>query len=145
MRNMFDFTGRRRPEGWAWGTTDGGQWLTIAGSALDTPVLAVEAADAVAPAPIIGSTQVLARVRRCGSWFEILERAPEDRQHYLVTAVPNARFPWLVTGWCTCSTWTYERGASRFATGWRYPGAAHGIGVEALFTREHGQVFAATR
>lgn len=37
-------------QGWAWGTTDGGQWLTILGSHYERPVLTATAGEAVRPA-----------------------------------------------------------------------------------------------
>ncbi len=118
---------RTRAEGWAWGTTDGGEWLTIAGSALERAALAETPEDAVPPPPILGSTQILAKVARHGDWFRILERAPADRQHHLITVPDDG--PWqenLTRGWCACSVWRWDHEAQRsvFVSGWRSPAAA---------------------
>lgn len=100
---------RRRASGWAWGVTDGGKWLTVAGSAIYTAELAQTPAGAVAPPPIIGSAQTLARVERRGTWFRILELAPERDQHTLITATRHGTTN--VVGWCSCATWRYDLGA----------------------------------
>lgn len=56
----------KRREGWAWGTTDGGEWLTILGSHWASPTLADTAGDAVLPeaaaAPWLRDRMVLAHV-----------------------------------------------------------------------------------
>jgi len=53
-------------KGWAWGTTDGGEWLTILGSHWSAPLLADTAAEAALPeaasAPWLRDRMVLAHV-----------------------------------------------------------------------------------
>ena len=128
-----------RAEGWAWGSTgDAREWLTIAGSALRSAELAVERGDARPPAPIIGAPQILARVRRAGTFFRILEIAPDEAQHVLVTAVDD-KYAHLVTGWCSCSTWTWDGMRSGFASGWRFAGSAGRGAVEASYESGHAR------
>lgn len=127
-----------RSEGWAWGTTDGGEWLTVAGSALYSTYLALDPARAVPPPPIIGHPHVLARVRRHGTHFEILEMAPQVQQHVLITATDD-RYGHLVTGWCSCSTWEFDHytRSSVFTGGWRFCGSARPVVVEHSYQRGH--------
>ena len=76
-------------EGWAWGTTDGGEWLTIPGSVYAHPTLHPTAGDAPRPTYVIlGHDLVLARVREVahhgvtvtGLAYRILEvHAPQER------------------------------------------------------------------
>lgn len=135
---------RFRREGWAWGSTYGDapeahNWLTVAGSALYDARLAETPEDATPPVPIIGEPQILARVRRHGTWFRILEIAPAEQQHHLITARDD-KYAHLVTGWCACSTWEWDGRRSVYATGWRFCGSAHPEVVAALFERHHKPV-----
>jgi hypothetical protein len=68
-------------KGWAWGTTTGGEWLTIAGSHWAAPLLAESREDAVPyPANIINSTPVLALVENLGyPYYRIVEIAEEAK------------------------------------------------------------------
>ncbi len=75
-------------EGWAWGMTDSGEWLTILGSAWDTPPLAPTADQAQRPPALDAEWRrdraTLARVREMwhpgvsgsGLAYLIIERAP---------------------------------------------------------------------
>lgn len=128
---------RYRGTGWAWGTTsEAREWLTIASSALAPARLAERPEDAAPPAPIIGSSQELARVERIGTWFRVLEFAPDAEQHRLIAA-PRSPLRDTVTGWCTCSTWSYNGRHSVFETGWRFEREASRAEVEAAYAREH--------
>lgn len=62
-------------KGWAWGTTDSGEWLCIAGSAHARPHLARTPGEAVPyPTNIINTTPVLALVEDLGHpYYRILE------------------------------------------------------------------------
>lgn len=133
-----DRAARFRAEGWAWGTTDGGEWLTIAGSALTSAALALTPADAVPPPPIIGQPQILARVHRFGTVFRIAERAPDEQQHTLITARDD-KYGHLVTGWCSCSTWEWDGRGSVFADGWRFTASARPAVVQAAYERDHAR------
>ncbi len=139
---MVTVDDRRRPEGWAWGITfEKREWLTIAGSAIESAALTVDMDGAVPPPPIVGHPHVLARVQRRGDWFRILEFAPEERQHVLILARDD-KYRHLVTGWCSCSTYTYENGFNRFADGWRFTGSAAAVVVTSSYQRNHARAVA---
>ncbi|MGK5682433.1 hypothetical protein [Actinoplanes sp. URMC 104] len=60
--------------GWAWGITNHGEWLSIAGSAHARPHLADTPREATPyPANIVNTVAVLALVEEQGGYFRILE------------------------------------------------------------------------